>query len=84
MQKRDQTSRFTGSRRTFAFDPRFFLDGLSMAKGVTSGVAGEDAYGMSARVHLPQRLCEGYFFALFCLCAAVPKVAVRLVVCALV
>ncbi len=77
MQKRGQTSWFTGSRRTFAWKP---LHGRRRHVGL----AGEDAYGMSARVLLPQRLSEGHFFALFCLCAAVPKVAVRLVVCALV
>jgi hypothetical protein len=66
MQKRDQTSWFTGSRRTFAFDPCFLL-----------GPNGENAYGKSARVLLPQRLCQWHLFALFCLCAAVPKIAGR-------
>ncbi len=77
MQKRDQTSWFTVSRRTFAFDPSLFSKRCV-------GLAGEDAYGKSARVLLPQRLCQWHLFALFCLRAAVPKIAARLVVCALV
>jgi hypothetical protein len=44
----------------------------------------EDANGKSARVLLPQRLCQWHLFALFCLGGAVPKVAARPVVCALV
>jgi hypothetical protein len=44
----------------------------------------EDANGKSARVLLPQMLCQWHLFALFCLRAAVPKVAARPVVCALV
>jgi len=35
-------------------------------------------------VLLPQRLCQWHLFALFCLRGAVPKVAARPVVCALV
>ena len=53
-----------------------------MAKAL--GLAGEDAYGKSSGVLLPQRLCQWHLFALFCLRAAVPKIAARLVVGALV
>jgi hypothetical protein len=59
MQKRDQTSWY-GSRSTFAFGPLAF----HMAKAL--GLAGEDAYGKSSGVLLPQRLCQWHLFALFC------------------
>ena len=48
------------------------------------GLAGEDACGKSARMLLPQRLCQWQFLTLFCMRATAPKIAARLVVCALV
>jgi hypothetical protein len=48
------------------------------------GLAGEDAYGKSAEVLLPQWLCQWHLFAFFCLCSTVPKIAARLVVDVLV
>ena len=48
------------------------------------GLAGEDACGKSARMLLPQRLCQWQFLTLFCMRAAAPKITDRLVVCALV
>ena len=63
--------------------PRFFCSSPQWQRRRV-GLAGEDAYGKSARVLLPQRLCQWHLFALFCLRAAVPKIAGRLVVCALV
>ncbi len=57
---------------------------LSRCQTRRSRLEAKDANGKPARVLLPQRLCQWHLFALFCLRGAVPKVAARPVVCALV